>query len=162
MKYFQKSLKWYEKKCLRNYYKSIKETPIFNWFEFQDTNDFSFLLKKGKVNKHKFKAFRMLQNEFIEVFGFDPKALELFRKKIDLQIMKNDIALTGDKSNQMFVDMLEIEIVESSPKDDEERNYLESVIAVEQMMKFKLNLKETTVFEFYSYIKQLKKRNGIK
>lgn len=152
-------MKKYEKKCLNNYFTSIKELPIYNWFEFQDTSDFSLLLKEGKLNRYKIKAFKTLQNEFIEIFGFDQKTIELFKKKIELQILKNEIILGGDISNQVFVDMLELEIEEHTPKNEGERNYFESVIAVENMMKFKLNLKETSVFEFYSYIKQIKKQN---
>ena len=139
---------------MRNYYASIKDLPVYNWLEFQDSFDLSYLHKKGKTKRAGLRAFKRLQREFIEEFGYNAKMMAVFMKKIKLQIILNEVAITGDRSKLIFADVLESEIKSEDQVDT--KGYYSIVVAVEKAMGFKIDIKKTTVFEFYNYIKYLK------
>lgn len=128
---------------------------MYNWLEFQSDFDLSLLHKKGKNNRAGLNAFKRLQREFIEEFGYNAKMMGVFMKKIKLQIMLNEIAVSGDKSRQIFADVLSEEIKAEETTDSPVKSF-SIVAAVEKAMGFKIDVKNTSVFEFYHYINYLK------
>lgn len=152
-------LKKLEVKLSDRYYKSIEELPVLNWWKLHEENDFKWLLKNSnkKVNRYALNIFKSVKSEFIDTFGIDKKYEDYLNKVWKLEIKKIDIALTGDKSQKIFADILELEIEDLlNTQEIEVHNH--GVMHVEKYMGFKLNTKETTVNEFYSYIKEIEKQ----
>jgi len=147
-----------ENKSLDRYYTSIEEMPVHNWWKLHEKNDFKQLLKnrKHKLTSRKEDVLDLLQNEFIEVFGIDENYSRYLKKQIEIELLKIKIAKTGDKSHQIFIDMLEVEL-EDVTKREEGKNLRNNTIAIEKYMGFKLTAKEVTVYEYYSYVKALEK-----
>ncbi len=131
--------------------------PVHNWFKLHEDNGLKWLHKKGKSRPLGNIAYKILQNSFIKEFGFDSVFLSDLQKRIQIARYKAKIALTGDTSDQIFIDVLtqELEIMSVSGK---KNSYIDTVIYVEKFMGFKLDLKNTTVKEFYSYIRSINGR----
>jgi len=131
--------------------------PIKNWWDFHEKKDVRFLLKTGKkVNRKALKVAEMLQSEFIDVFGIDKGYSEILKKEIEIELLRIKISKTGDKSHQIFIEIAERELeVLTAPLKDKKIN--SNTIHIEKYMGFKLNSKEITVFEYYSYIKAIEK-----
>lgn len=143
------------------YFTSIEEMPIWNWFKIHSTNNIKFVCKSdpGDLSVKQVKeleaAFENINGEFIDTFGIS----EDFRKILDLRReitwLKVDMMETGDKSLQNFIDMRESdlrEVINGTRGDD----YMEVKAHVEKFMGFKMNDKEVTVREYYTYIKVIK------
>lgn len=80
----------------------------------------------------------------------------MLKKQIEIELLEIKIAKTGDKSHQLFIDMLKVELEDLTGK-DEKKSTLDSTIAIEKYMGFKLTPKEVTVLEYYNYIKAIEK-----
>jgi len=132
--------------------------PVANWWKLHEKNDYKQLLKgrKRKVTKHAEQVATKLQNEFIDVFGIDENYASYLRKQIEIELLKIKIAKTGDRSHEVFINMLEIEL-EDVTKKEESKSLNGNTIAIEKFMGFKLIAKEVTVYEYYSYIKAIEK-----
>jgi len=142
----------------------INELSMWLWRKAQEGD-----LKALKIKKNTFvlkyylnKAKRKVENQYIETFGIDKG----FKKYLDLickiQLLKNKIAISGDKSDQIFVDMLEVELGELTENKNLNDNFDETTVLIEKFMQFKIDLKKTNVFEYYNYLNSLKKslKNG--
>jgi hypothetical protein len=148
-----------EKTYSDRYYKSIEDLPVLNWWKLHEENDFKWLLKDSnkKITKHSIKIFKSIKSEFVEEFGIDRKYEEYLKKVWKLELIKIDIALSGDKSKKIFADILELEI-EDLLNEQETKVHNHGVMHIEKFMGFKLNVKSTTVNEFYSYVKEIEKQ----
>lgn len=66
------------------------------------------------------------------------------------------MVLLDDSSLETFIDIMKVELDEIKMANSG-GTYMDTAIAVEKNMGFKLNTKEISVFEYYSYIKSLEK-----
>ncbi len=132
--------------------------PVHNWWKLHETNDFKHLLKskRYKVTEHADKVLTELQNEFFETFGIDENYASYLKKQIEIELLRIKIAKTGDRSHEVFINMLEIELEEVTKK-EKGKNLNDNTIAIEKYMGIKLTTKEVTVYEYYSYIKSIEK-----
>jgi len=74
-----------------------------------------------------------------------------------LELKNIEIAITGDRSKKIFADILEIQIEDLlNEKEVEVHNH--GLMHIEKFMGFRLDVKTTTVFEFYSYVKDIEKQ----
>ena len=159
-KYYHSLLEKREKQSLSRYFLSIKELPVYNWWLLHEENDFKHLLRnpKAKLNNRCKKVSLTLQNECIDTFGLDNNYKEYLNKKIDIELLKIKISLTGDKSHQIFIDIMEIDLARLSSQ-EKEKDLNQNTIAIEKYMGFSLDTKKITVFQYYSYIKSIEKAN---
>jgi hypothetical protein len=148
-----------ENKLSNRYYKSIEELPVLNWWKLHEENDFKWLLKEPnkKVNRYARKIFKAVKSEFINTFGVDRKYEQYLNKVWELELIKINIALSGDRSKEIFADILQVEI-EDLLNEKELDIHNNGVVQIEKYMGFKLNTKETTTYEFYSYVKEIEKQ----
>lgn len=70
--------------------------------------------------------------------------------------MKADQVLTGDKSSEIKIKILEAKIDELEI-DFKEVNIYDTIISIEKALGFKLDLQKITVSEFYKYANFVKK-----
>lgn len=150
-----------EKHYSRRYYSNLENLPIWNWWKIHETKDFKYLLKdKKKLTKHAPAIFDGLHSDFIRIFGVSDSYKKYLEKLIEIEVTEIDMVVNKDRSLETFIDIMKIELDEIAPKDDS--NYMENAIAVEKFMGFKMNPKEMSVFEYYSYINSIEKsvKNG--
>jgi len=139
----------------RNYYTSIKELPVYNWWQMHEGNNFSFMLKNdAKINeKLAIKYFKECQKEFYVEFGLDDKFKEYLKKSIELELLNIQVA-KGDKSQQIFAEVCKIELEEMT-LELQKKVYNHGIMHVEKYMGFRLDTKTISTYEFYAYVKQI-------
>jgi hypothetical protein len=93
-------------------------------------------------------------DEFSEVFGHSDNLIAIKRKQIQIAKLKMQQILTGDDTLVNDIEIGEMQIEEMKPK--KKPDFMETVIAIESRFKFQINLHETSVRKFYSYLKHLK------
>ena len=114
-------------------------------------------MKNGKkVTSHAEEIFDNLYSEFISIFGVSDSYKAYLDKIIEIDVAEIDMVLTGDLSMETFIDIMRVEL-EELKNASSGGTYMDTAIAVEKNMGFKLNSKELSVFEYYSYIKSLEK-----
>lgn len=134
--------------------------PILNWWKLHETSDFKWLLKDDnkKVNRYAEKVAKRVRNEFINVFGLDERYKQYLKKVCKLELYYIDMAITGDRSKKIFADVLELELKDLLTEEEKNVVYNHGVMHIERFMGFKLDVKTTTVYEFYSYVKEIEKQ----
>lgn len=133
--------------------------PIWNWWKIHETKDFKYLIhNKKKVTKHAPLIFDKLYSDFIRTFGVSDNYKEYLDKLKEIEIAKIDMVVENDRSMETFIEVMEVEL-EDIKAVTSGGTYMETAIAVEKNMGFKINTKEISVFEYYSYIKSLEKAN---
>lgn len=153
--YWLKSLEY---RLSNRYYDGLEDLPVLNWWKLHETEDLKWLVKNGKkTNLFAVKRFKKIKSDFIDEFGIDKRFSKYLDKIWELELIKIDIAITGDRSQTIFANMLEVEI-EDLLNEKEIKVHNHGVMHVEKFVGFKLNTKETTVYEFYSYIKEIEKQ----
>lgn len=138
------------KKDSEKYYTSIKEMPMYNWISIFEYYDLKFLLKKGDLCEKAGYVYQKLQDELVDEFGISEDFLQILRNKLKIESYLADQIITGNKSNQIFIEMLEIDNEEATVKDTK-FDLFDSIIPIEKYMGFKFDPKKITVFEFHKY-----------
>ncbi len=142
------------KKQLEKYYTSIKEMPMYNWISIFEYMDLKFLLKSGEPCEHAPHVYQLLQDQLVDAFGISDDFLTILRNKLKIESYLADQILTGNKSNQIFIEMLEIDNGELRAAESKSDLY-DSIIPIEKYMGFKLDPKTITVYEFHNYSKHI-------
>lgn len=123
---------------------------MYNWISLTEENDFSFLSKTKKICKRASKVYEKLHDQLINEFGVNEDFLRILKNKIKIELYYCSQIETGDKSNQIFIDILEIQNNDLISKQTKTDLY-ESIIAIEKIMGFKVDVKKISVFDFYKY-----------
>jgi hypothetical protein len=147
----------YEAFKLKKYYQSIKECPMYNWIELYEKSDITQLSKTGKVCKRAESVYEKLQDEIINEFGINEDFLRILKLKIQIELLYAEQIESGNKSNQIFIDIKEIDCRDLMNKQTK-IDLFETIIAIEKSLGFKINPKRLTVFEFYKYQKVISNR----
>ncbi len=147
------------KKNKIEYFTSIDNLPIDNWFALQKSNDVVFLLKRSKVindleRKELTKAFDLIWREFIDTFGVSDIMRSIMELRRDILVETCDMYLNNDRSRLTFINLKKREL-ENIFKDQGEKQYDNTKGYVEKYLGFRLNGKEVTVREYYGYIKMM-------
>jgi len=140
-------------------YDSIDNMPIYNWFKVNETNDLRWISKvpDANISWHRKKlsaSWEKIFSEFIDTFGIPEKLKEIMELRRDIFVLKGQLALTGDRTLQLFVD-IENEKLEKLLSRERGSKSFQIKTYVEKFLGFKLNEKETTVREFYNYVNAL-------
>lgn len=148
------------------FYTSIDELPIYNWFKIKSENNLKWLQKGSdylltKKNTQKAIAiFDLIQDEFIKSFGINEEYKYVLEKQRDLLILKSDLILQEDTSLLTFIEIAEKELELISSDDKQSPNGInDGKVNIEKYLGFKIDLKTTTVLEYYSYVEDIKKTN---
>lgn len=144
---------------------SIKEIPMQKWIDIYENKSFEPLLKKGKLCKRALDVYERLKDELIDNFGANDQYLKVLQNKINIELKYIEQIKTGDRSNQIFIDILEIQNKELLAKQGENTDLYDATIAMEEFYKREIDLSKITVFMFYKNINRIKnkiKDNGTK
>lgn len=130
---------------------------MINWVNVYEKKDFKYLLKRGnKVDRMAVKVYEAMEDELVDKHGVGDVFLKILKNKIKISLMKADQVLTGDKSSEIKIKILEAKI-EELEIDFKEVNIYDTIISIEKALGFKLDLQKITVSEFYKYANFVKK-----
>lgn len=142
------------------YYKSLDEMPIANWFKIQQTNDLKYLLvKTRKVSTKEVseleKGLKKLSNEYIDTFGISDEYRQILELSRDIEVLKIDFILTQDRS---LLTMIEIkkDQLKAISKSNNKSDLNKLKMHVNKFMGYSVDMNKTSVKEFYTYLEGLK------
>ena len=154
MRFWKKSKK--ESKRL-DCYDTIDDLPIKIWFDVHMTSDYSLLLKNHEpLNSQElefcFECWEKMYNQYIDQFGLSEEFLEDLNQQIEIANYRADFIITGDRYLLTLIKVGEARL-EMDKKDTEKPAHLETILArMSKHYGFKLNSKELTVVQYYSYL----------
>lgn len=142
------------------YYKSLDEMPVFNWFKIQQTNDLKYMLVKiRKVSVKEVKelesALHKLSNEYINTFGISDEYRRILELSRDIKVLEIDFILIKERSKLTMIELKKSElkaISTSSSKTD----LFKIKMHVNKYMGYDVDTKKTSVKEFYTIVESLK------
>ena len=160
MNLLRKLFRYLFKEQKANYYKSINEFPVWNWWEIHKTGELSLLVIDGKIDKTAIDVFESLKNEFIDTFGLSNEYDKIRKKEIDIKILEIRLALKQDRTVLVKIDMIkrEIETIKASMINDVRDPVGKNIRIIEKYRKFELDPKKTSVASFYGYIEDIKQQ----
>lgn len=142
------------------YYKSLDEMPIANWFKIQQTNDLKYMLvKTRKVSTKEVseleKGLKKLSNEYIDTFGISDEYRQILELSRDIEVLKIDFILTQDRS---LLTMIEIkkDQLKAISKSNNKSDLNKLKMHVNKFMGYSVDMNKTSVKEFYTYLEGLK------
>lgn len=144
-------------------YDDIADLPIYNWFKCIDTKDYSYvLIERKKCSSDELLkcelVFGELYSQFLDEFGVSDNLQAIIRLQNQILVHKIDFVLTGDATNEVFIDIKEIELKKLLEVKEVKGN--SAKVAIEKMLGFAINERTVSVKSYYEYINELKKENG--
>lgn len=152
-------LKRLESKC----YTSIDTLPIYNWWQIHKTDNFKLLLI-NPYNRASLEGlvliWKQLYDQYFEKFGLGDTFISILEKKKEIALLKCERWVSGDKSMETEIKVAELELdqLENLGGSD----FLETKAFIEKTLNFQINMKETSVSEFYTYLKTAIENGGRK
>lgn len=139
-----------------DYYVSIDEMPAYNWFKIAETADFKWCAKdQKKVDEEMSKiAYGQMYMQFIDTFGVSEMMQEILSLQNQIAVYEIDKALTNDMSLEVFIKIKKHELKKLTEDNKSKSNGAK--VAVEKWLGFRLDMRSTTVREFYEYTNELK------
>jgi len=138
-----------------DYYNSIEELPLVNWWKFNETKDVKHFLKVySDVNTAKLllleTIYSKLMNQYTKEFGINEHLLLVLEKQIDIAKLKADFMNGIGIITSIEVAEIELQELVRGVKG---MGFYEIKALIEKQMGFRIDPNVTTVMEYYSYIK---------
>jgi hypothetical protein len=139
-----------------DYYNSISELPLINWWKFNETKDVKYFLRVyADVSTTKLLSlegiYSKLMDEYTKEFGINEHLLNVLEKQIAIAKLKADF-MSGSGGNLTLIEVAELELAELV-RGVNGMGFHEVKAILEKQMGFRIDPKITTVMEYYSYIK---------
>lgn len=97
------------------------------------------------------ELWKKIYDQYFEKFGLGENFISILEKKKEIAMMKCDRWLSGDKSMETFIKVAEIELEEMQSLSS--GDFLETKAFIEKTLSFQIDMKHTSVSEFYTYFK---------
>jgi hypothetical protein len=142
-------------------FKSIDDLSIKIWFDIHKTGDYRLLMKKIiTINESDFerlfKVWEGLYNEYMDRFGLSEEFKDNLRLQVEIANLKARLVITGQRHLRTQIKIKEEEFLANSPSDKPPVE-LETLLAkMSKYYGFKLESKELTVTQYYSYLNTVK------
>ena len=144
----------------KDYFNSIEDLPIWNWWRIAETGNQIYLHKEADYSKEDYtlvSLWNRLQDEYLNEFGITQEfqdVLKLKKKRINA---KTNFLITEDRFILNEIEEIEIDIKETmSSKITVNKD--ETVIMLETKLNRELNPKKISVKKYYNYINYFSKQ----
>ena len=142
-----------------NCYSSIEDLPIYNWWKIHSTGDLTQLCigSKVKVDLKKLEElWRNIYDQYIKAFGIGDSFLNYVLKQNEIALLQIRRWEEDDRSIETLIEVAEIELKELSLS--ESGDFYEVKAGIERALGIaRIDVKQCSVVEFYTYIKILNK-----
>lgn len=143
-----------------NFWESLEELPIRNWYKVLETGDYSYLIQDGKrqvrvLNKKNLEAlWKRLQEDFIDRFGLSKKYVSIERKRLSIERLQLKYMSTGDKTLVPVIEVRkrELEAMLREQKVEKRQSLEEQVVMLESHYGFSIDTRKVSVARYYTYI----------
>jgi hypothetical protein len=139
-----------------NCFRSIDELPIKIWFDIHSSGDYRLLLKGITKEECDFERlydyWKELYNEYIERFGLSESFLENLNLQIEIAKLKADLLITGKRHLRTIIKIKEEELNYGNTRVKKPLGLEELLARMSKFYSFKLESKELTVTQYYSYL----------
>jgi hypothetical protein len=145
----------------KDYFNSIEELPIWNWWKVSETGNLSYLRRDENYNKncYPFEEWVFIQNEYLEMFGRTSQHQSFIRLKKKWIDKKADYLISGDRFNLTELDIIESDLSEVTNTNGNTRKE-DTVIFLEQKLGREINTRKISVKKYYDYIDYFSKNNN--
>lgn len=142
------------------YYKSLDEMPVWNWFQIQKTNDLKYMLIKirkisDKDKKELEPGLKTLSNEYIDTFGISDEYRQILELSRDIRVLEIDFLLTGDRSLLTMIEIKKVQL-KAMAQENKRSDMFKIKMHADKYMGFSIDVKTTSVKEFYTIVESLK------
>ena len=136
-------------------YDSIYTMPIDIWLKVHDTSDLNLIMIEGNPSEVELaESWQKCYNEYISEFGVNEQFKMFLELKRQLIYATIDAALDPSSINTTLQSIAKHDH-DTFFDNNEKVNFNLVYARVEKHIGFKLNRKETTVFDFYNYSRLL-------
>jgi hypothetical protein len=145
---------------VKKFYNNIDDMPIYNYFKVVNEHQMKYLEKKGGFFGNPEVALETIQRQLVAEFGLS----EQFKEQIDLIqeicLLELELEITGDRFIKTLIKLRKNEL-----------KALEAVkiitlsntkLMVERWFGFKVDMKKTTVSEWFSYLREINREQSLK
>lgn len=142
---------------------SLDEMPIYNWFKIQELHDLSYILIARRTLLEYEEAIvkevlSKLTNEFMDTYGLSDEYRKIMRLMMDIRALELDLFISQDRSLLTFIEVKKKELQITQQKKNS-IDHSEVIVHVKKYMGGNLDLKKTSVKEFYSILNVMKKES---
>ena len=146
---------------------------MYYWVSIYEKNDLSFVSKTGKICKRAPSVYDKMTSQLVNKFGVSEDYLQIIRNKVKIEQYYIDQIETGNKSNQIFIEILEIDNAELESKNTK-TDLFDMVTMIKEglnfdvvympkvlfkILWFKVRNNPITVFEFHKYTERIANKN---
>lgn len=136
----------------RKHYDSIDTLFVEMWDNIRSTGDLNLLVIHGEYSHIELQEIWFsIDDEFTDEFGRSENYTEFMELKKEWIIKKCELELTGDRFLNTELQILAAEM--NSLMTGKSLKFGELVAHVSKYMSFRIKIAETSVREFYNYIK---------
>lgn len=120
---------------------------MHNWVNIYEQKSLSFVSKTGKLCKRAPKVYDMLTAQLVDKFGVSEDYNQILINKIKIELYYIDQVETGNKSNQPFIEMLEIDNSELQGKSSKE-DLFDMVSVINESLGLSIEYLPRVIFRF--------------
>jgi hypothetical protein len=150
------------------FYNDIKTLPLLNYIMLSSTGDLRYLAKSDELptifNFNKLNLiWEDLQKQIQDKNGVSDEAQIILEKQRDVAILYCEVVGNNNKSLLSTYNKVRREYESMIKSNDVSRfDWFDHVSDIEMVLGFQINLKDTPVAMYLSYVKKAKKINGRK
>lgn len=130
-------------------YKSINEIPIYNYQRILEGAEFT------EWGVDSLEDWLLIEEEFFNQIGFGEGYFNNLRSRVKIVQLKAKYYATGNKFLKTLIRNEELKIGKGKEEEGESKggSFTDLVAGVSKKMGFRVDPKEVSVSEFYSYLK---------
>lgn len=141
--------------CFTSHY----DLPVHNWFKLNKDTDFQYLFKEKRQPTEKeipvlSDIYADLLQEYVDLFGFSEKSLNIFRKKKEIAVHQLDYMINDDRKVLTKLEIAKLQL-KSMIESEFEVNLYELKPKIEKLQGRFIDFKKETVVEWNSLLKTL-------
>lgn len=148
------------------YFNSIDDMPIYNFLKIQETNDLGWVMKeKGDYTKRQQPllehALQLITDQYIDTYGISDQYRRILRLQGDLRVLEMEYIITGEKINLTFIELKKAEL-KVAVDQSQSKETVSVKVHAEKYMGRAINMRETSVRDFYDILRELQKEQKSK
>jgi hypothetical protein len=147
-----------KKNWKKDYFNSIDELPIWNWWKCSESGNLIYLRKNSNYEGEDYSAFELwedLNNQYFEEYGIGIRLIELMKLKKKWIIKKVDYLVNNNRFALTELDIIEAQMQDNADSGSTVKNS-DTIIFLEEKLGFPLDVKKTSVKKYYDYINYYK------
>lgn len=144
----------------RDYFNSIDELPIWNWWKIAETGELYFLFKDSDSKKdasHLHEIWNNIHNEYLDEYGLTDDFKRVLKLKKKWILTQNEYIQTGERFKLTEIDIINAQIQEET-QEKKTMSKDDTIIFLEEKLGREINPKELTVKKYNDYIKYYSKK----